>query len=55
MIADMREELQMGNRSILSGKLREEIEKRLEKKEQVVLFLNRRGYAASSHAVHAAM
>ena len=41
----MREELQMGNRSILSGKLREEIEKRLEKKEQVVLFLNRRGYA----------
>ena len=54
-IADMREELQMGNRSILSGKLREEIEKRLEKKEQVVLFLNRRGYAASSHAVHAAM
>ena len=44
-IADMREELQMGNRSILSGKLREEIEKRLEKKEQVVLFLNRRGYA----------
>ena len=35
----------MGNRSILSGKLREEIEKRLEKKEQVVLFLNRRGYA----------
>lgn len=54
-IADMREELQMGNRSILSGKLREEIEKRLEKKEQVVLFLNRRGYAASSRAVHAAM
>ena len=44
-IADMREELQMGNRSILSRKLREEIEKRLEKKEQVVLFLNRRGYA----------
>ena len=43
-IADMREELQMGNRSILSGKLREEIEERLEKKEQVVLFLaNRRG------------
>lgn len=44
-IADMREELQKGNRSILSEKLQTEIEKRLEKKEQTVLFLNRRGYA----------
>lgn len=37
-IADMREELQMGNRSILSGKLREEIEKRLEKRNRLYCF-----------------
>ena len=44
-IADMREELQKGNRSILSEKLQKEIEERLKRKEQTVLFLNRRGYA----------
>lgn len=44
-IADLREELKAGNRSILSGLLEEKIQDRLKKKEQVMLFLNRRGYA----------
>ena len=42
---DMREELKSGNRSILSGRLRELMADRLEKREQVMLFLNRRGYS----------
>lgn len=42
---DMREELKHGNRSILSDRLKEMITERLRKKEQVMLFLNRRGYA----------
>lgn len=42
---DLREELKAGNRSILSRKLRELIEDRLSKKEQIMLFINRRGYA----------
>ncbi|MCP1102737.1 primosomal protein N' (replication factor Y) [Aequitasia blattaphilus] len=44
-IVDMTKELKEGNRSILSDRLKELIEDRLEKKEQVMLFLNRRGYA----------
>ena len=42
---DLREELREGNRSIFSRKLQELIQDRLEKKEQIMLFLNRRGYA----------
>lgn len=42
---DLREELKQGNRSVFSRKLRELMEQRLEKKEQIILFLNRRGYA----------
>ncbi|WP_294783324.1 primosomal protein N' [uncultured Eubacterium sp.] len=42
---DLREELRNGNRSIFSDKLRELINDRLEKKEQIMLFLNRRGVA----------
>lgn len=42
---DLREELKEGNRSVLSRKLQELIADRLEKKEQTMLFLNRRGYA----------
>ncbi len=44
-IADLREELRRGNRSILSGKLRELMMERLGKKEQIMLFINRRGMA----------
>ena len=42
---DMREELKHGNRSIISDRLKEMIEDRLAKKQQIMLFLNRRGYA----------
>ena len=42
-IVDMREELLLGNKSILSNSLFEEIQKTLERKEQVILFLNKRG------------
>ena len=42
---DLREELKQGNRSIFSRKLHGLIQERLEKKEQSILFLNRRGYA----------
>ena len=44
-VTDMREELKSGNRSILSMYLQEAIAQRLERGEQTVLFLNRRGYA----------
>ncbi|MBO5460293.1 MAG: primosomal protein N' [Ruminococcus sp.] len=44
-VVDLREELKTGNRSILSGLLQGMIADRLEKKEQIMLFLNRRGYA----------
>lgn len=42
---DMRQELKEGNRSIFSRKLQELLADRLEKGEQSILFLNRRGYA----------
>ncbi len=42
---DMREELRAGNRSIISDSLRALMQDRLEKKQQIMLFINRRGYA----------
>ena len=42
-IIDMRQELKEGNKSILSMRLQELMEERLEKKQQMMLFLNRRG------------
>ena len=44
-VVDLREELKAGNRSVLSRKLKEAMKDRLEKREQIILFLNRRGYA----------
>ena len=44
-IVDLREELREGNRSIFSRQLQQLMEDRLKKKEQMMLFLNRRGYA----------
>ncbi len=44
-IEDLRAELRKGNRSIFSDRLRELIHDRLSKKEQIMLFINRRGYA----------
>lgn len=42
-VVDLREELKEGNRSILSTRLQDLMEERLEKGEQTMLFLNRRG------------
>lgn len=42
---DLRQELQEGNRSIFSRKLQELMTDRLNKGQQTILFLNRRGYA----------
>lgn len=44
-IVDMREELRRGNRSMFSESLLEKLKDRLEKGEQSVLFLNRRGFS----------
>ncbi len=44
-VIDLREELKNGNRSILSERLQELIEDRLSKKQQTMLFINRRGMA----------
>lgn len=43
---DLREEFANGNKSIFSKLLQEKIEDRLERGEQIMLFLNRRGYSA---------
>ncbi|MDR7074512.1 primosomal protein N' [Fictibacillus barbaricus] len=45
-IVDMREELKSGNRSMFSNDLMEMMKDGLKKREQTVLFLNRRGYAS---------
>lgn len=42
---DLRQELKEGNRSILSRALYGKMRQRLEKKQQILLFLNRRGYS----------
>ena len=46
-IVDMKEELAAGNKSVFSRKLKSLMEDRLEKGEQMMLFLNRRGYCGS--------
>lgn len=45
-IVDMREQLQLGNRSMFSIALADAIRDRLAKKQQIVLFLNRRGFSS---------
>lgn len=44
-VVDMREELKENNKSIFSRELYEAVKETLEKKEQVILFLNRRGFS----------
>ncbi|MCR4901911.1 MAG: primosomal protein N' [Butyrivibrio sp.] len=44
-VVDLRDELKSGNRSIFSRSLQEKIEDRLQKHEQIMLFINRRGLA----------
>ena len=44
-IVDLRQELKTGNRSMISQPLAKAMQQRLQKGEQIMLFLNRRGYA----------
>ena len=44
-IEDLREELRQGNRSIFSRRLKELLQDRMQKGQQSMLFLNRRGFA----------
>jgi primosomal protein N' (replication factor Y) len=44
-IVDLRQELILGNKSMISTRLQEEIQKNLNEKKQTILFLNRRGYS----------
>ena len=44
-IVDLRDELANGNKSMISRKLYQEIERNLENKKQTILFLNRRGFS----------
>ena len=46
-IVDLRQELAEGNRSMFSRKLKVQMQERLAKGEQIMLFLNRRGYAGT--------
>ena len=43
-IVDLRDELHRGNRSIISDELANDIADRLSKREQIMLFINKRGY-----------
>ncbi len=43
-VVDLREELESGNKSVISRMLQEEIEKNLALSQQTILFLNRRGF-----------
>lgn len=45
-IVDLRDELSSGNRSMVSRRLYELIADRLSKNEQIMLFINRRGYSS---------
>ncbi|SET81041.1 replication restart DNA helicase PriA [Oceanobacillus limi] len=44
-IVDMREELHAGNRTMFSRELKEKMEQAIQRGEQIVLLLNRRGYS----------
>ena len=44
-IVDMCDELKQGNRTAISGRLYDELERTLQVGKQAMLFLNRRGYA----------
>lgn len=45
-VVDLREEMKAGNKSIFSRRMQELIADRLDKKQQVMLFMNRRGYSS---------
>ncbi len=45
-IVDLREELRKGNKSMFSFRLQELMEEKLGRREQIMLFMNRRGYSS---------
>jgi primosomal protein N' (replication factor Y) len=45
-IIDLRQELEQGNKTMISSRLYEEIEKNLYHKKQTILFLNHRGFSS---------
>lgn len=45
-IVDLREELAAGNRSMISARLNELILEKLDRREQIMLFINKRGYSS---------
>jgi len=45
-VIDLKEELQSGNRSVLSRELQRKLKSCYDKREQSILFLNRRGYSS---------
>ena len=45
-LVDLREEFEQGRRSFFSDRLKTAVEDRLGRREQVILFVNRRGYAS---------
>ena len=45
-VIDLRQELANGNRSMISDRLKFEIQENLKNKKQTILFLNRRGYSS---------
>ncbi len=45
-VVDLKKEIKKGNKNFLSSELYREIESSLEKKQQVILFINRRGFAS---------
>ncbi|MCR1850088.1 primosomal protein N' [Paeniclostridium sordellii] len=44
-VVDMKDELMIGNKSIFSSKLKLDMEEAIKNKNQIILFLNRRGYS----------
>ena len=51
-VVDMKKELVSGNRDMFSRLLRTEMTKALDAGEQVILFINRRGFSTSVHCRH---
>lgn len=45
-VVDLRQEMGAGNKSVFSRRLQGLMEERLQKKEQIMLFMNRRGYSS---------
>ena len=51
-VVDMKKELTTGNRDMFSRLLRTEMARALDAREQIILFINRRGFSTSVHCRH---